>query len=119
MTSHDGTRGLRPWLRTSAPPGLQHGIPPPVPEGRQSVARGVSPWIVRAVLVAFASLAIVGPASAQIDAEAKTPYVWRVVLKTEAHPLLSSAFREQVRRDLMAALQPALGPLGTVEVIDL
>jgi hypothetical protein len=33
--------------------------------------------------------------------------------------LLSSAFREQVKRDLLATLQPALGALGTVEVIDL
>ena len=60
-----------------------------------------------------------GPASAQLDPEPKTPYLWRVVLKTQSHPLLTGAFREQLKRDLAAALQPALGALGTVEVVDL
>jgi tetratricopeptide (TPR) repeat protein len=59
------------------------------------------------------------PAAAQLDPEPKTPYLWRVVLKVQPHPLLSGAFREQLKRDLGAALQPALGPLGTVEVVDL
>jgi tetratricopeptide (TPR) repeat protein len=70
-------------------------------------------------LAAAAVFIAVSPVAAQIDPELKTPYLWRVVLKTRPHPLLSAAFRDQLRRDLSAALQPALGNLGTVEVIDL
>jgi hypothetical protein len=58
-------------------------------------------------------------ASAQVDSEPKTPYLWRIVLKTQPHPLLSHSFRDQLKRDLEASLQPALGALGTVDVIDL
>jgi tetratricopeptide (TPR) repeat protein len=71
-------------------------------------------WAAAVVVVLAAT-----SASAQLDPEPKTPYLWRVVLKTQPHPLLSAAFRDQLRRDLSAALQPALGNLGTVEVIDL
>src|SRR5262245_61057824 len=70
-------------------------------------------------LAALAVLFVAGPAAAQADPEPKTPYLWRVVLKAQPHPLLSTAFREQLKRDLVAALQPALGSLGTVEVLDL
>jgi hypothetical protein len=58
------------------------------------------------------------PAAAQLDPEPRTPYLWRVVLKAPPHPLLSNAFRGQLKRDISAALEPALGQLGTVEVID-
>ena len=60
-------------------------------------------------------------ASAQpsLDPESSGPCLWRIVVKAEPHPLLTPAFRDQVRRDLIAALQPAIGPLGTVDVIDL
>src|SRR5436190_12534297 len=68
---------------------------------------------------AFALLVAAGPAEAQIDPEPKTPYLWRVVLKVEPHPLLSASFREHLKRDLAAALQPALGALGTVDVVEL
>src|SRR5262245_6143509 len=71
------------------------------------------------VLAAIAGLILTAPAAAQVDPEQKTPHLWRVVLKAKPHPLLSTAFREQVKRDLLATLQPALGSLGTVEVIDL
>jgi tetratricopeptide (TPR) repeat protein len=64
-----------------------------------------------------------GPAPAQpappLDPEAATPYLWQVVVQARPHPLLTPAFRDALRRDLLAALQPALDPLGTVEVIDL
>ena len=73
----------------------------------------------RRLLAVFALLAIAAPAWAQLDPEPRTPYLWRIVLKTQPHPLLSGAFREQLKRDLAAALQPALGSLGTVEVVDL
>jgi tetratricopeptide (TPR) repeat protein len=58
-------------------------------------------------------------ASAQLEPPLKEPYLWRVVLKIQHHPLLSGSFREQLKRDLEAALQPAIDKLGTVEVIDL
>ncbi len=70
-------------------------------------------------VAALSALFFAAPAAAQLDPEPKTPHLWRVVLKVKPHPLLSSAFREQVKRDLLATLQPALGSLGTVEVIDL
>jgi tetratricopeptide (TPR) repeat protein len=73
----------------------------------------------RVMVVVAALLLLAGPARAQLDPEPRTPYLWRVVLKTQPHPLLSGAFREQLRRDLTAALAPALGPRGTVEVVDL
>lgn len=56
---------------------------------------------------------------AALDPEPNSPYQWRVVVQAKPHPLLSPAFRDQLRRDLLAALQPALGPLGTVDVLDL
>ena len=59
------------------------------------------------------------PAPAQLDAEPKQPYQWRVVLTAKPHPLVTPEFRERVKRDVVAALQTGLGPLGTVEVIDL
>ncbi len=54
-----------------------------------------------------------------LDAEPTTPYQWNIVIQTRPHPLLTPAFRDGLRRDLLAALQPALSPLGTVEVFDL
>ncbi len=72
-----------------------------------------------ALLSITALLSIAVPAAAQIDPEPRTPYLWRIVLKVEPHPLLSATFREQLKRDLTAALQPALGVLGSVEVLDL
>src|SRR5207253_6582865 len=59
------------------------------------------------------------PPAAPLDPELKTPYLWRVVIQTRPHPLLTASFRDQVRRDLLAALQPAMGNLGVVDVIDL
>jgi tetratricopeptide (TPR) repeat protein len=64
-------------------------------------------------------LAVAAPARAQLDPEPKQPYLWRVVLSAKPHPLLTPEFRERVRRDVLAALQPGLGAHGTAEVIDL
>lgn len=55
----------------------------------------------------------------KLDPEPALPYQWTILLHTRPHPLLSPAFRTDVRRQLLAALQPAIGSLGTVEVIDL
>jgi len=74
---------------------------------------------VRVALAPLVLLFAATPAFAQLDSEPRTPCLWRVVLKAEPHPLLSASFRDQVKRDIIAALQPAIGSLGTVEVIDL
>ena len=70
------------------------------------------------ILVAF----FAGATSAQsggLDPETKGPYLWRVVIDVRPHPLLTPGFRDKLRRDLLAALQPGIGALGTVEVVDL
>ena len=59
------------------------------------------------------------PAHAQVNPEPKSPYIWQIVVKVQNHPLFSPTFREQLKRDLEASLQPVLGSLGTVVVIDL
>jgi tetratricopeptide (TPR) repeat protein len=72
------------------------------------------------VAVVAAVLGLPAAASAQQpDPELKTPYRWQVVVQTKPHPLITPAFRDQLKRDLSAALQPALGAFGTVEVVDL
>jgi tetratricopeptide (TPR) repeat protein len=73
----------------------------------------------RAALAAGVLLVAAGPAFAQLDSEPKTPCLWRVVLKVQPHPLLSASFRDHVKHDVVAALQPAIGQLGTVEVLEL
>jgi tetratricopeptide (TPR) repeat protein len=72
----------------------------------------------RLVLAVTVALAAAAPARAQLDAEPKQPYLWRVVLAAKPHPLLTAELRDRVRRDIVAALQTGLGPLGAVEVID-
>ena len=73
----------------------------------------------RLVLAAAVVILSTAPAFAQLDAETKQPYHWRVVLTAKPHPLVTADFRERVKRDVIAALQTGIGPLGTVEVIDL
>src|SRR5215207_6739009 len=80
---------------------------------------GDSHMVRRLVLAAVIVLFAATPAFAQLDAETKQPYHWRVVLSAKPHPLVTTDFRERVRRDVIAALQTGIGPLGTVEVIDL
>lgn len=74
---------------------------------------------VRLSWAALVGLLVASPAAAQLDPEPKTPYLWRVVLQAEPHPFLSGPFRDRLRRDIVAALQPALGPFGSVEIVDL
>lgn len=95
--------------------GAATGLAPCATGGSPPWARPRARW----ALAAAAALLAAGPASAQLDTEPKTPYLWRVVVKAQPHPLVSPALREQVRRDVAAALQPALGHLGVVEVVDL
>jgi hypothetical protein len=70
-----------------------------------------------AVLLALAAVA--APKPAPLDAEPAVPYVWRVVLHTPTHPLVTPAFRNQLVRDVKAALVPAVGDLARTEVVDL
>ncbi|HEY1190357.1 MAG TPA: tetratricopeptide repeat protein [Gemmata sp.] len=71
------------------------------------------------VLVVAVGLLSRAPALAQLDPEPKQPCQWRVVVSVKPHPLLTPDFRERLKRDILAALQPGLGALGAVEVIDL
>lgn len=68
-------------------------------------------------------LYLLAPAAAQqpaaLDPEPKGQTLWRVVVQTRPHPLLTPSFRAQLRRDIDAALEPGLGQFGTVDVIDL
>ncbi|MBX9584155.1 MAG: hypothetical protein K2X87_27975, partial [Gemmataceae bacterium] len=80
-------------------------------------ARLVAAVLVLGGLTPPARLAAQQPAG--LDPEPNAPYQWRVVVQARPHPLLGPAFRDQLRRDLLAALQPAVGPLGMVEVLDL
>ncbi|MDW8241797.1 MAG: hypothetical protein RMJ88_01130 [Thermogemmata sp.] len=76
--------------------------------------------MIRACVTLIVMTAWLSPAWGQsLDAEVKVPYLWRVVIQASPHPALGSTVRQQMERDILAALQPALGPLGTVEVIDL
>ena len=77
----------------------------------------------RLTFLAFAlGLCLLTPAAAQqpaLDPETKGPCLWRVVVQTKPHPLLTPAVRGQLRRDILAALEPGIAQLGTVDVIDL
>ncbi len=67
-------------------------------------------------LLLFASV----PAFADgLDAESKTPYQLRVVVRTADHPTLTRHFRTEVMKNVGSSLQAALGAAGTVEVISL
>jgi hypothetical protein len=54
-----------------------------------------------------------------VDAEVNDAYRWQVVLKVKPHPLLTAEFRDRLLRDVKTALQSQLGPIGTVETVDL
>lgn len=74
----------------------------------------------RLLPAAVAVLLLPAAAPAQsLDPEPNVPYQVRVVIQARPHPLLSPGFRDQVRRDILAALQPVMDKLGTVEVVDL
>ena len=58
------------------------------------------------------------PALAGLDAESKEKYQLKVVLQCGAHNWLNESFRGDLRSNLAATLQDALGGMATVEVID-
>jgi hypothetical protein len=72
-------------------------------------------------LVALAGfVALAGSsAAAAPDPQTRDAYRWRVVLSPGKHPVLSAGFRDQLGREIRAALQGAAGPVAAVEVVDL
>src|SRR5262245_11131807 len=56
---------------------------------------------------------------AVLDTQSQSPYPVRVVVRTGDHPTLTRHFRAEVTRNVTSALQAALGPIGSVEAIDL
>jgi len=73
---------------------------------------------IRCLLSFGFALAVVSSASA-LDPESRSPYQLRVVVRTGDHPTLTRHFRAEVTRNVTSALQAALGPIGSVEAIDL
>jgi hypothetical protein len=63
-------------------------------------------------------VAITGSAVA-IDPESRAAYQLRVVVRTGDHPTLTRHFRAEVTKNVTSSLQAALGPVGSVEAVDL
>ena len=64
-------------------------------------------------MLLFTCTAVAAP-----DPQPAEAYRWRILVRTPNHPLFDAAFRANLARELKAALQPGLGLLGAVEVID-
>src|SRR5215213_4363562 len=63
-------------------------------------------------------LGLAAPALA-LDPESRVPYRLRIAVRTGDHPALTKHFRAEVTKAVTSALQSALGPLGSVEAVDL
>jgi hypothetical protein len=59
------------------------------------------------------------PPPAALDPESAVPYRWRVVVRFDPSPHLKPDFRQQILHDIKGSLQPKLGEVGRVEVLDL
>lgn len=55
---------------------------------------------------------------APLDPEPNAPYRWQIGLRCADHPILSATVRQQLARELRAALQATLDTAGEVEVVD-
>src|SRR5688572_7372880 len=64
------------------------------------------------------ALGLASPAAA-IDPELRAPYRLRVAVRTGDHAALTKHFRAEVTKAVTSALQAALGPIGSVEAVDL
>jgi hypothetical protein len=71
------------------------------------------------LLVAGPAVAQRPPAPAPLDPEPTTPYTWRVLVRFDPSPYFPPAFRQQVLKDVHAALAPPLGQVGQLTVADL
>jgi len=67
----------------------------------------------------IALLAAVSATAAPFDAETRSAYQLRVVVRTGDHPTLTRHFRTEILKSVTSALQAALGPAGVVQGIDL
>ena len=67
----------------------------------------------RIILALAGLIALAGstPAAAP-DPQTRDAYRWRVVLSAGKHPVLSAGFRDQLAREIRAALQGAVGPVA-------
>lgn len=74
-----------------------------------------------ALLLLLASPAVAQrpPAPAPLDPEPTAPYSWRVLVRFDPHPYFTPAFRQQLLKDIQAALTPPLGEVGQLTVADL
>ena len=74
----------------------------------------------RLALSTLLAIGFVLPVQAEgLDAESKSPYQLRVVVRTGDHPTLTKHFRTEILKSVSSSLQAALGAIGTVEVVDL
>jgi hypothetical protein len=64
------------------------------------------------------SLCFCAQSPAQLDAEKEIPYHLQIVLRIPDYPPFTTAFREQLKRDLQAGLQEAFIDLARVEIVD-
>jgi hypothetical protein len=71
------------------------------------------------VLLASALLTALPVAAAPLDTESKAGYQLRVVVRTGDHPALTRHFRTEILKGVTSSLQAALGPVASVEGIDL
>jgi hypothetical protein len=81
---------------------------------RPHLGRGLL-WTVGGCL---AAILLAGPAFAQLDPEENKPYQLRIVVGFSKHPLLTPAFKEEVRREIRGSFEAAFGNAGVVEVVD-
>jgi hypothetical protein len=58
-------------------------------------------------------------AAAGLDIEAKNAYQLRIIVKFGDQPTFTKAFRTELRKEVLTALQTGLGANGSVEAIDL
>ncbi|MFO0935038.1 MAG: hypothetical protein U0798_00800 [Gemmataceae bacterium] len=69
---------------------------------------------------AFASFAPAAPPIPTVlSPEADEWYRWRIVLKVKPHPLLGKDVRQQLAREISAAVAPAVSKFAEVDVVDL
>jgi hypothetical protein len=81
---------------------------------RSHLGRG----LLRTFACCLAGMLLAVPAFAQLDPEESKPYQLRIVVGFSKHPLLTPAFKEEVRREIRGAIEAAFGNAGVVEVID-
>jgi hypothetical protein len=74
--------------------------------------------LLRMAACGLSAMLLAGPAFAQLDPEESKPYQLRIVVGFSKHPLLTPAFKEEVRREIRGSFDAAFGNAGLVEVID-